>query len=442
MNKRQTRKVVRTFRRAMSTPVERETAVKVMSIRMMFTAVLFLLFGGLAGVSLLASPASAASSSVSSSDEEPPSCDDVEVGTGTGECADVVSSESHSKSSSSSRATSVNGVKLSSKVTVLARIRANGTPKSQQDNCFQTNRPMSLWTSYNAEGTTGWHWKSYPKGKRFCRINGAVRDPICHNQVKIGVPKSKPPKNAIRGKVKFVKKLKWHVEAVAKADEKVTTHAKAWCNSNSGYAYGEGRGMAAAYAVGRGSARGSVLVKLFAQAEAQATGDLALQLDGKSVIQVKAKVRADAFAKASSEAHALAECRDNPPEHDECPNIPGNQPPGYECNPPETPPTFMQFRQFNDLYKSLPDQPTTMEHCVTVDFPEGHSGEVFWDANRGSFANPRKAAQDGVQICSIYTAPSESGSDTITVTATDSTTELSVTKTSDPFAIKEWPAVP
>jgi len=113
--------------------------------------------------------------------------------------------------------------------------------------------------------------------------------------------------------------------------------------------------MAAAYAVGRGSARGSVLVKLFAQAEAQAAGDLALQLDGKSVIQVKAKVRADAFAKASSEAHALAECRDNPPEHDECPNIPGNQPPGYECNPPEVnkPPTCELVQHPEHMYVSL-----------------------------------------------------------------------------------------
>jgi hypothetical protein len=183
---------------------------------------------------------------------------------------------------------------------------------------------MSIWTSYNAEGTTGWHWKFYPKGKRFCRINGAVRDPICHNQVKIGVPKSKPPKNAIRGEVKFVKRLIWKVEAVAKADEKVTSHAKAWCTTQSAYAYGEGRASASAYAVGRGSARGSVLVKLHAQAKAQASGDLALQLGGKSVITVKAEVRAKAFASAKTEAHAKAICKDTPPPPAE------NQPPTGE----------------------------------------------------------------------------------------------------------------
>ena len=113
------------------------------------------------------------------------------------------------------------------------------------------------------------------------------------------------------------------------------------------------------------------------------------------------------------------------------------------CPPVEYPaPMFMQFREFNDFYKSLPGTPVTMDHCVTVDFPEGHSGEVFWTAELGSFATPRKAAQDGVQVCSTYTAPSEAGHDTITVTATDSVSGKSVTKTSRAFVIKEWPAIP
>lgn len=322
MNKNQERKVTRAFVLAMNTPAARETKVKRLSFRATFAMMVMLMFGGLVGLSvLMASTASAdepTNTSVSetdttSSEEEPPSCEGMNVGEGTGECADVVESESHSRSSSQSRAVSVNGVSINSRVTVLARIRANGTPPSQQTNCFRTNRPMSLWTSYNAEGTTGWHWKSYPRGKRFCRINGAVRDPVCHNKVKIGVPKSKPPKNAIRGEVKFVKRLRWHVKAVAKADEKVTSHAKAWCTTQSAYAYGEGRGSASAYAVGRASARGSVLVKLHARVRAMAQGDLSAQLGGKSVIKVKAEVRATAFASATSEAHAKAVCKDTPP---------------------------------------------------------------------------------------------------------------------------------
>lgn len=416
------RLVVKTILQALETPAARETEVKRLPLRAgLITAFLFM-FGGLAGLTLLTAPSASAdeptNTSVSetdpaSSEEEPPSCEGMDVEEGTGECADVVESESHSRSSSQSRAVSVNGVSIHSRVTVLARIRANGTPPSQQNNCFHTNRAMSLWTSYNAAGTTGWHWKFYPKGYRFCRINGAVRDPKCHNQVKIGVPKSKPPKNAIRGEVKFVKRLRWHVKAVAKADEKVTSHAKAWCNTQSAYAYGEGRGSATAYAVGRGSARGSVLVKVLVKARMQAAGDLSLQLGGKSVIKVKAEVRATAFAKATSEAHAKAVCTDKPPTVEA--------------------PVFVQFREVNDLEVNW-----TADHCVTVDTPDGHTATVYWEANFGSFAIPQKIAQDGVQICSVYKAPSEvpaGGTDRITVRAVDNVTGKSVTRTTDPFVI-------
>jgi len=332
MLKKQERMVTKTIVRALNTPATRETEVKRLPFRATLIAMFFIMFGGLAGLSLLTAPSASAEDA-----EEPPSCDGMNVDEGTGECADVVEAESHSRSSSKSRAVSVNGVSINSSVTVLARIRANGTPPAQQTNCRRIPHAMSLWTSYNAEGTTGWHWKFYPAGYRFCRINGATRDPICHNKVKIGVPHNKPPKNAIRGEVKFVKRLRWHVKAVAKADEKVTSLAKAWCTTQSAYAYGEGRGSASAYAVGRGSARGSVLVKLHAKAKAQASGDLSLQLGGKSVIKVQAEVRATAFAKATSEAHAIAKCKDIAPP------------------PPSTPPEITEITTVNDVIEYHPE---------------------------------------------------------------------------------------
>lgn len=251
--------------------------------------------------------------STSSDEPPPPSCDDVTVGEGTGDCADIDESASHSHSSVKVKVVDVNGVKLHSGVTVLANIKANGTPKSQQTDCYRIPRSMSIWTSYNAMGTTGWHWKTYPKGYRFCRINGAVRDPKCHNMVKIGVPRSHPPKNAITGEVKFVQRLKWHVKAVAKADVRATSVAKAWCNTSSASAYGEGRGSSSARAIGRASLRGSILVKVSAQVEAMANGDLEAHLGGMTVIDVNAQVRASAVAKATSDAKAKAECSDTPP---------------------------------------------------------------------------------------------------------------------------------
>ena len=116
-------------------------------------------------------------------------------------------------------------------------------------------------------------------------------------------------------------------------------------------------------------------------------------------------------------------------------------------------PTFTQFREFNDLYKSLPGQPTTMDHFVTVDTPAGHSYTVTWTAVWGSFAAPTKTGQDGVQVSSTYTAPSEvppahpgeglsAGYDKITVTVVDNVTGQRIVRSTAPFKIKEWPATP
>lgn len=100
---------------------------------------------------------------------------------------------------------------------------------------------------------------------------------------------------------------------------------------------------------------------------------------------------------------------------------------------PEEKPVIAQITEFNDLEVNW-----TSPHCVTADFPKGHSGTVFWTAKFGSFATSTKSAQDMVEVCSTYKAPSEvpaGGTDTITVTVTDSTTGLSVTKSTDPFVI-------
>lgn len=99
----------------------------------------------------------------------------------------------------------------------------------------------------------------------------------------------------------------------------------------------------------------------------------------------------------------------------------------------DSPPAFVQFREMNDLEVNWVD-----DHCVTIDTPAGHTATVYWEATYGSFATPQKTAQDGVQICSLYKAPSEvpaGGTDRITVRAVDNVTGLDVTKTTQPFVI-------
>jgi len=323
--------------------------------------------------------------------EEPSSCEGVDVETGTGNCADVVTAESHSKSSAKSRVVSVNGVSVNSNVTVLANIRVDGTPQSQQDNCWNLANAQSIWTSYNASGTTGWHWKGYPKGYRVCMVGGKVRDPKCHNMLQIGRPHSNPPKNAISGKVKLVTRLKFKVEAVAKADEKVTSVAKAWCTTTSAYAYGEGRGSAFALAVGRARVSGFVLTKVMAQAEGAAAGDLSAQLGGKSVVQVRAEVRASAFTKATSEASAKATCSDTPQDNSG---------------------SIVEVEDVNDVLYG-----NSRTWRIRGIVPEGQKATLRVSARIGALPESDKViplSAGPFDISVHYTAPTEGSSDTLT----------------------------
>ena len=152
--------------------------------------------------------------------------------------------------------------------------------------------------------------------------------------------------------------------------------------------------------------------------------------------EARGEIKLDAESSALATITVEYDCGNPPPStHDECPDIPGDQPEGYECEPPppSNPPVFVQFREFNDLEVNWVD-----DHCVTVDTPAGHTATVYWEADFGSFAIPQKTAQDGVQICSDYKAPSEvpaGGTDQITVRAVDNVTDLSVTDSTDPFVI-------
>lgn len=264
------------------------------------------------------SPAQAApvTTNTATTAEEPPSCADVAVGEGTGECADVVAAESHSKSSASSRVVAVNGVSVTSDVTVLAYVQAKGaTPKQMRAKKVRLPRAMRLLTSYDTtSGDEGWKMKWYPKGKLLVwGADGWFHDPNCYNKVKFRVKKRVPKRQIVTGKVKIVKRFSFTAAAAAKADEKVTSQAKAWCNTNSAYAYGEGRASASAYAVGRARLSGRVVVRVLARVRAAAQSDLQTRLGGRTVVQVRGDVRSSAFATATSEAKAKAVCQDVPP---------------------------------------------------------------------------------------------------------------------------------
>lgn len=359
------------------------------------------------------------------------------------ESGSEITSESSSSSADSAQVTSSAHAGGTITAKTVAYVKAKGTPKAKQTNCRTIKKAASYWTSYiNSSGKEVWHWKWYPKGKRFCKIGGVMRDPVCHNKVKIGVPKAKKPRGIIiTGKINVITSFKFVAEAEAKVTATAKATAKAWCQNEWTYAEAYASANAYSYAYARARATGTTKAKAEAAARGAAS-QLSLSASFKGNVEVDAKAKAKATATA--DAYAKVTCGEGPPPaHDECPNIPGDQPEGYDCNPPEEEapaPTFAQFREINDVYVSA-----TTDHCVTVDFPDGNSGTVHWTAKYGSFATSTKAAQDMVQVCSTYKAPSEvpsSGTDTITVTATDSVTGKSVTQTTDPFVIKAMPATP
>lgn len=277
-------------------------------------------------------------------------------------------------------------------------------------------------------------WRVQAGDNVFCMgKDGVWRKKSCGNKAKgiFGVPK--PPKTKIRVSGVVQDYLTWAGELELKSQQSGSAMAHV-------VQYYEGKQVCEAKA----SVSGSVLAYVRQSVTVKSRTMLGISLTAANQAEVQAgtsttvKGVLEGKVRTHLEGEAMAMCNYTPPPppppaHDECPDIPGDQPEGYECNPPAQPPVFVQFRQFNDLEVNWTD-----DHCVTVDTPAGHTATVYWEADFGSFATPQKTAQDGMQICSAYKAPSEvpaGGTDRITVRAVDNVTDLSVTKTTDPFVI-------
>jgi hypothetical protein len=280
------------------------------------------IIGTLLASVLMAAGLASIPSAANATTSDPPSCDGVNVEQGTGLCADVDEASSYSKSGGSSSVVAVNGVSIHSSVTVLTRIQAKGaTPKQMQGKKLRLTKATCRPTSYNAyyQGNSlgeRWKTKCYPKGKVFVKgKDGWFHDPVCWNKVKIKT--KKPIGRKVYGKVKMAVQVEWQTSASAVTDMKSVSIAKAWCTGTNSYAYGEGRASAYAYAAGYGSARGSVKSIALALAQHNANSDLAVKLKAMGYVDVKAEVRASAFAQALTEASAKAVCKDTPP-----PNLP------------------------------------------------------------------------------------------------------------------------
>lgn len=224
---------------------------------------------------------------------------------------DSITNESSSSATDEAQVTSK--AKATGKITgkTVFYIKAKGTPKAKQTNCTRTKKAASYWTSYkDANGKEVWHWKHYPKGKKFCKIGKVMRDPVCHNKVKINVPKAKKPKGRIiKGKIVVKKSMKFVAEATAETTAHATSTAKAWCVGTSSTA--EATAKATATASARARAKATATTRGGAEAKAkQAAGKVAASASFKSKVEVDAlaKARAEATATAKAKVH----CTDAP----------------------------------------------------------------------------------------------------------------------------------
>lgn len=265
-------------------------------------------------------------------------------------------------------------------------------------------------------------WRVQAGDNVFCKgRDGKWRKKSCNNIAKGIFGVKKPPKRLIRVKAHVQNYLTWSGELELESEQSGSARAYVVQHDENGNKVCEAES----------SVSGSVLAYVRQWVKVRSRTMLGISLTAANQAEVKAgadttvKGMLEGKVRTHLEGKAMAMCNYTPPEEEE-------QPPTEEEKPA---PIFAQFREFNDLEVNW-----TSDHCVTVDFPDGNGGTVFWTAQYGSFATASKTAQDMVQVCSTYKAPSEvpaGGTDTITVTATDSVTGKSVTKSTAPFVIHE-----
>jgi hypothetical protein len=271
-----------------------------------------------------------------SAEEEPPPPDctpEIEAEP-NGDC--IISASASSSDKVTAAAESVNGISISSDVTVLAKVRAKGTPQAQQTRCARLPRAMTLRTSYRTIFGEAWHNKRYPAGKKFCRVDGWMRDPLCHNKVMWKPPANHPPATPlIRGKVKLVDRLRIVAKAVDKVTGTAESKAKAWCRTLWNSAYAEATATASFFARAESKAWARTLVRAKAKAKGRVQ-ELVLELNLHS--QMRLKARTEARGRAATDAKADVQC--------------SGQPPGGENKPPTC--ELVQFPEH--VFASRPGQ--------------------------------------------------------------------------------------
>lgn len=223
---------------------------------------------------------------------------------------------------------------------LLYFISPDGMPKAEREGCEKHKVGERFLTDYyNSLGQRVWKWKRVQPGDKFCfDAGGKLRDTECGNEAKFSPPK-KLRKKAFKGKTKIRRKGRMHGEAEAETTGK--SHSGVVAVQLTGFCAGStasGNGTAEYYARAKSTFWARSVSELKAMFEAEAM-KLKVQEENKA----SGSVSATAKGNAQTDASGKIVCNTPPPpptEEDECPEIPGHQPPGTDCEPPkeDTPP--------------------------------------------------------------------------------------------------------
>ena len=418
MTRLQKRKVTRALVQALNTPASRSTQVKRTRVRAAFVAMFFVMFGGLAGLSMITSPSASADTAA---DSEP-----IKL---------TVLSTSYDEAS----------VRETIKINNAIRLLVNGAHQVTWQNANHNVRitwaqvrkaPKLKLRATGADSSRVIYRKARGAKIVVLKRGSCVRNTGRENQLRVGFvwclkhdavlvfdSRSRQYRHAydiingklykkclnyIGGKVPMRQKVvQLRYEKDVKYSGNLSVETRAYvdvefsleCPTNGAYF----KVKASALATGSGGAS----IRYTGRTRLSVINAKKIDLRHNALVNMSANAESSAAAKIDVEAY----CGDSS----------------------DGPPVFLQFGEFNDLEVNWVD-----DHCVTVSFPEGHSGTIYWTAKFGSFAVPSKPASSGTQVCSDYKAPSEvpaGGTDTITVTVRDNTTGKTVTETTDPFVI-------
>lgn len=251
------------------------------------------------------------------------------------------------------------------KVTVLARVRAKGSPREIRTNPRCYTERDTFWNSgVGANGNR--YWFLDDRDSKLCPDgNGGWVRVECHNPARPNVNNRPPERRIVEGRVIVANSFKAKVKAKAKSH--VAVHVVRECGE--------------AFA----SAKAKAVAKIRLRKAIRAEGS-------RATIRLMEKAKARALTRAEAEAEVTC------------------GPGGGEENLPPTTEIFAPEHMFTSGTAAI---------CEIENDPDGTIAAREFTANRGSYVSGVYPGNDPNEFCRTYRAPSTTGEVTVGINVTD-----------------------